>query len=70
MTIHDLGETGTEGNRAPFLVMELVRGEGLDAKLRRGAVTLPDAAHLASPYGHALVERGALGGLQVGRAVP
>ncbi|MET9386929.1 serine/threonine-protein kinase [Streptomyces sp. NPDC002928] len=44
VTIHDLGETDTGDNRAPFLVMELVRGEGLDAKLRRGVVTLPEAA--------------------------
>ncbi|MEV7547844.1 protein kinase, partial [Streptomyces sp. NPDC089915] len=34
VTIHDLGETGTDEGEAPFLVMELVRGEGLDAKLR------------------------------------
>lgn len=44
VTIHDLGETGTGDNKAPFLVMELIRGEGLDAMLRRGAVPLPDAA--------------------------
>ncbi|MFF5538012.1 serine/threonine-protein kinase [Streptomyces cinerochromogenes] len=44
VTIHDIGESGTAGHRVPFLVMELVRGKGLDAKLRRGAVTLPDAA--------------------------
>ncbi|MFB7462709.1 serine/threonine-protein kinase [Streptomyces sp. NPDC056224] len=44
VTIHDLGEAGTEDNKAPFLVMELIRGEGLDAMLRRGAVPLPDTA--------------------------
>ncbi|MFF3787839.1 protein kinase [Streptomyces sp. NPDC001933] len=44
VTIHDLGETGAGDNRMPFLVMELVRGEGLDATLCRGAVALPDAA--------------------------
>ena len=48
VTIHDLGETDTEGNKAPFLVMELVRGEGLDAMLRRGVVSLPDAARLGA----------------------
>lgn len=44
VTIHDFGETGTGDSRVPFLVMELVRGEGLDAMLRKGAVTLQDAA--------------------------
>ncbi|MEV4744035.1 serine/threonine-protein kinase [Streptomyces sp. NPDC049555] len=38
VTVHDLGESGEGENRVPFLVMELVRGEGLDAVLRRGAV--------------------------------
>ncbi|MGW7367503.1 serine/threonine-protein kinase [Streptomyces sp. NPDC054841] len=56
VTIHDLGETGTEGSRAPFLVMELVRGEGLDAKLRRGAVTLPDAARWGAQICDALAD--------------
>ncbi|GAA2353733.1 serine/threonine-protein kinase [Streptomyces violaceusniger] len=56
VTIHDLGETGTEGNRAPFLVMELVRGEGLDAMLRRGVVTLPDAARWGAQIGDALAD--------------
>ncbi|MES4902819.1 MULTISPECIES: serine/threonine-protein kinase [unclassified Streptomyces] len=56
VTIHDLGETGTEGNRAPFLVMELVRGEGLDAMLRRGAVTLPDAARWGKQICDALAD--------------
>ncbi|KAF2778634.1 serine/threonine-protein kinase [Streptomyces sp. OM5714] len=44
VTVHDLGETGTGDDRVPFLVMELVRGEGLDALLRRGAATRSDAA--------------------------
>jgi serine/threonine protein kinase len=35
VTIHDLGETGTEGNRVPFLVMELIRGAARNA-LRPG----------------------------------
>ncbi|WP_251064078.1 hypothetical protein [Streptomyces sp. ISL-44] len=33
VTIHDLGEAGTGDNKAPFLVMELIRGEGMDATL-------------------------------------
>ncbi|WP_234343159.1 serine/threonine-protein kinase [Streptomyces fulvoviolaceus] len=56
VTVHDLGETGTEGNRAPFLVMELVRGEGLDAKLRGGAVTLPDAVQWGAHICDALAD--------------
>ncbi|UQA91486.1 serine/threonine-protein kinase [Streptomyces halobius] len=57
VTIHDLGETGTADNRVPFLVMELVRGEGLDTKLRpRGAVTLPDAARWGAQICDALAD--------------
>ncbi|MFF4550582.1 serine/threonine-protein kinase [Streptomyces sp. NPDC001435] len=56
VTIHDLGETGTGDNRVPFLVMELVRGEGLDAVLRRGAVTLPDAARWGAQISDALAD--------------
>ncbi|WP_308020071.1 serine/threonine-protein kinase [Streptomyces sp. SP2-10] len=56
VTIHDLGETGTGNERVPFLVMELVRGEGLDAMLRRGAVTLPDAARWGAQIGDALAD--------------
>ncbi|MFI1332734.1 serine/threonine-protein kinase [Streptomyces sp. NPDC020845] len=44
VTVHDLGETDTEDGRAPFLVMELLRGEALDAVLRRGPAALPDTA--------------------------
>ncbi|GGU47230.1 hypothetical protein GCM10010289_79680 [Streptomyces violascens] len=56
ITIHDLGETGAYNERVPFLVMELVRGEGLDATLRRGAVALPDAARWGAQIGDALAE--------------
>lgn len=56
VTIHDLGETGTGNNRVPFLVMELVRGEGLEAMLRRGAVTLPDAARWGAQICDALAD--------------
>ncbi|MGW0916967.1 protein kinase domain-containing protein [Streptomyces sp. NPDC002784] len=44
VTIHDVGESATAHGRVPFLVMELVRGESLDAKLRRGPIALRDAA--------------------------
>ncbi|MFC9534978.1 serine/threonine-protein kinase [Streptomyces sp. NPDC056975] len=56
VTIHDLGETNTGDTPAPFLVMELVRGEGLDALLRRGAVTLTDAAHWGAQICDALAD--------------
>ncbi|NUS83852.1 MAG: serine/threonine protein kinase [Streptomyces sp.] len=56
VTIHDLGETGTGDNKVPFLVMELVRGEGLDAMLRRGTVALPDAARWGAQICDALAD--------------
>lgn len=56
VTVHDLGESGPENGNAPFLVMELVRGEGLDAKLRRGAVTLEDAARWGAQICDALAD--------------
>ncbi|MCO5970552.1 serine/threonine-protein kinase [Actinoallomurus soli] len=56
VTIHDLGETGAGNERVPFLVMELLRGEGLDAMLRRGAVALPDAARWGAQIGDALAD--------------
>ncbi|MFE4872075.1 protein kinase [Streptomyces sp. NPDC056682] len=56
VTIHDLGETGAGNERVPFLVMELIRGEGLDTMLRRGVVTLPDAARWGAQIGDALTD--------------
>ncbi|MFD3565575.1 protein kinase [Streptomyces sp. NPDC058686] len=56
VTIHDLGETGVGNERVPFLVMELVRGEGLDTMLRKGVVTLPDAARWGAQIGDALAD--------------
>ncbi len=56
VTIHDLGETGGGNERVPFLVMELVRGEGLDTMLRRGVVTLADAARWGAQICDALAE--------------
>jgi len=56
VTLYDLGESGPGNDRIPFLVMELVRGEGLDAKLRRGAVTLPDAARWGAQISDALAD--------------
>ncbi|MFD8984139.1 serine/threonine-protein kinase [Streptomyces sp. NPDC059564] len=56
VTIHDLGETGIEGGRAPFLVMELLRGEGLDAVIGRGPAALPDAARWGAQICDALAD--------------
>ncbi|GAB7035947.1 hypothetical protein JCM4914_74080 [Streptomyces platensis subsp. malvinus] len=62
VTLHDLGETGTEeDNKAPFLVMELVRGEGLDTMLRRGVVALADAARWGAQISDALGDAHAAG---------
>ncbi|WBB64004.1 serine/threonine protein kinase [Streptomyces sp. WMMC500] len=61
VTMHDLGEAGTGGDKVPFLVMELVRGEGLDAKLARGPVTLPDAARWGTQVCDALADAHANG---------
>ncbi|WP_419999562.1 serine/threonine-protein kinase [Streptomyces boninensis] len=56
VTVHDHGETGTAESRVPFLVMELLQGEGLDAKLRRGAAALPDAARWGAQICDALAD--------------
>ncbi|MEY9938507.1 serine/threonine-protein kinase [Streptacidiphilus sp. MAP5-3] len=56
VTVHDLGEVHGEDGTAPFLVMELLRGEGLDAVLRRGPVPLPQAADWGAQICEALAE--------------
>ncbi|WP_128984644.1 serine/threonine-protein kinase [Streptomyces roseicoloratus] len=56
VTIHDLGETGAGDSRAPFLVMELVRGTGLDAMLHQGPVSLQDAAQWGAQICEALID--------------
>ncbi|MFG2266433.1 serine/threonine-protein kinase [Streptomyces sp. NPDC048720] len=65
VTVHDLGESITQSGTAPFLVMELVRGESLDAKIRKGAVDLAEAAHwgaqicdaLGDAHAHGILHR-------------
>ncbi|MYT22679.1 protein kinase, partial [Streptomyces sp. SID7760] len=54
VTVHDIGETGPAQERVPFLVMELLPGEGLDAILGRGPVPLVDAARVGAQVGDAL----------------
>ncbi|MFE7578192.1 serine/threonine-protein kinase [Streptomyces sp. NPDC057521] len=61
VTIHDLGESGPENGNAPFLVMELIRGEGLDTKLARGDVSLEEAARWGAQVCEALTEAHAAG---------
>ncbi|MFI0811884.1 serine/threonine-protein kinase [Streptomyces echinatus] len=56
VTIHDVGEMSIGDSMVPFLVMELIRGEGLDAKLRRGTVTLRDTARWGAQISDALAE--------------
>ncbi|MFF8596664.1 serine/threonine-protein kinase [Streptomyces sp. NPDC015220] len=65
VTVHDLGESSTHRGTAPFLVMELVRGEGLDAKIREGSVDLTEAARwgaqicdaLGDAHAHGIMHR-------------
>ncbi|RAG82369.1 hypothetical protein DN069_28030 [Streptacidiphilus pinicola] len=56
VTVHDLGETDGQDGKAPFLVMELVRGEGLDLVLSRGPVSLAQAAEWSAQICDALAE--------------
>jgi len=56
VTLHDVGEVDVEGRTTPFLVMERIRGEGLDALLRRSDVTPEDAARWGSQVADALAE--------------
>ncbi|NSC25544.1 serine/threonine protein kinase [Streptomyces albus subsp. chlorinus] len=65
VTVHDLGQSGTRRGTAPFLVMELIRGEGLEAKLRDGSVGLAEAARwgaqicdaLGDAHAHGILHR-------------
>ncbi|MEW1997996.1 protein kinase [Streptomyces coelicoflavus] len=56
VTVHDLGQSDTQRGAVPFLVMELVRGERLDAKLREGSVDLAEAALWGAQICDALAE--------------
>ncbi|WP_258054515.1 serine/threonine-protein kinase [Streptomyces sp. Ru71] len=61
VTLHDVGEANVEGRATPFLVMERLRGQGLDALLRRGGITPGDAARWGSQVADALAEAHAAG---------
>jgi serine/threonine-protein kinase len=56
VTVHDLGEADTGQGTTPFLVMELLRGEGLDAVVRRGPVGGAEAARYGVQVCEALAE--------------
>jgi len=51
-TIYDLGEHGDR----PFIVMELVAGEALSARLTRGPLAIPEAVSIAAQAADALDE--------------
>ncbi|WP_255953644.1 WD40 repeat domain-containing serine/threonine protein kinase [Streptomyces odontomachi] len=61
VTVHDLGEAAAAEGTTPFLVMELLRGEGLDAVLRRGPVALTKAGRWGAQICEALGEAHAAG---------
>nr|WSZ96275.1 PQQ-binding-like beta-propeller repeat protein [Streptomyces sp. NBC_00857] len=61
VTVHDLGEAATGQGTTPFLVMELLRGEGLDAVVRRGPAGEEEAAHWGAQVCDALGEAHAAG---------
>ncbi|WP_151773504.1 protein kinase domain-containing protein [Streptomyces abyssomicinicus] len=61
VTVHDLGTATTAEGSTPFLVMELLRGEGLEAAVRRGPVGGADAARWGGQICEALAEAHAAG---------
>ncbi|WP_159037163.1 protein kinase domain-containing protein [Streptomyces specialis] len=61
VTVHDLGEAATDEGTTPFLVMELLRGQGLDAVVRRGPVGGADAVRWGAQVCDALAEAHAAG---------
>ncbi|MER7789763.1 serine/threonine-protein kinase [Streptomyces sp. NPDC097640] len=56
VTVHDLGEATTGQGTTPFLVMELLRGEGLDAVVRRGPLGEEEVARWGAQACDALGE--------------
>ncbi|MFE9611633.1 PQQ-binding-like beta-propeller repeat protein [Streptomyces sp. NPDC006012] len=61
VTVHDLGEAATGQGTTPFLVMELLRGEGLDAVVRRGPSGEEEVARWGAQVCDALGEAHAAG---------
>ena len=47
VSVFDLGETDKAGTRCPFIVMEYLEGEALDARIARGPMSLAEALTVA-----------------------
>ncbi len=60
-TLHDVGSALVEGHEVQFLVMELVEGETLAARLRQGALPIGEALEYALDIAEALADAHALG---------
>lgn len=60
-TLHDVGSAPVDGVDAPFLVMELVEGETLSARLQRGALPLDHALQIGIEVVDALAAAHAVG---------
>ncbi|MGY3681380.1 serine/threonine-protein kinase [Streptomyces sp. TE33382] len=56
VAVHDLGEAATPDGQAPYLVMEFLRGEGLEAVARRGPVAREQVARWGAQICDALTE--------------
>ncbi|HVL86289.1 MAG TPA: serine/threonine-protein kinase [Pseudonocardia sp.] len=52
--VHDYGEDGDDGSRIAYLVMELVRGEPLSARIGRGPLGVEDTLDVLEQSAHAL----------------
>ncbi|WP_425826976.1 protein kinase domain-containing protein [Streptomyces fractus] len=61
VTVHDVGTAVTPEGSTPFLVMELLRGEGLEATVQRGPVGGAQAARWGGQICEALAEAHAAG---------
>jgi serine/threonine protein kinase len=59
--LYDVGSAEIDGRDAPFLVMELLEGETLADRLRRGALPIAQAIHLAIEILDALAAAHAMG---------
>ncbi|MEV4950228.1 serine/threonine-protein kinase [Streptomyces sp. NPDC053755] len=56
VTLHDVGEARIDGRTTPFLVMERLRGQGLDVLARQGGILPAQAARWGAQVADALAE--------------